>query len=630
MKKLTALLFCCLALNLFGQSAQETEIKTEISDVTVYLNGAQITRSKSVDLISGRTTLKFINLSPFIDSKSISVNAKGDLTVLSVNHQQNYLSQQNKSKEAEQLTANKLGIEKKINLEKTYIEVLNEEAEFLKANNKIGGLNTGTSVSSIKEADTYFTDRMTIIKLKEIERQNTIEQLTKELDKINSQLNVLSDKKELPTGEILVTVETKSSTKALFEVKYIVGNAGWLPSYDIRVKNIDNPADLTYKANIHQNTNEEWKNIKLKLSSADPHSSFIFRDIKTYYLNYNSTPPTYNTASSGKNISQVSGHIYWGKDKSPLPGATVVLKGTTIGIISDGNGFYNLTIPQNGGILVFSFVGCKTQELSINSEQMDVQLEEDANKLSDAVVVGYGVQKRLQGELPGLAISRNQERQKDNSYKSTLIETEQIANQTNVEFEIKTPYTIPSNGKSLTIDIEKYSLPANYQYYCTPKIDKSAFLLAKIVDWEKYNLLEGEANVFFEDTYTGKTLLDVRYMTDTLTLSLGKDKGVTINREIQKQFTSKQFLSTKKEETKAWMISVKNNKQQKINLSVIDQIPISTLSEIEVSPVNISNGKLDPETGKIIWEFQLNPVEKKSIDLKYTVRYPKTKSLIIE
>jgi uncharacterized protein (TIGR02231 family) len=213
---------------------------------------------------------------------------------------------------------------------------------------------------------------------------------------------------------------------------------------------------------------------------------------------------------------------------------------------------------------------------------------------------------------------------------STLVETDQISNQTSIEFDIKTPYSIPSDGKSLTIDIDNYSLPANYQYFCTPKIDKNAYLIAQIVDWEKYNLLEGEANVFFENTYTGKTLLDVRYMSDTLTISLGKDKGVSIKREIQKQYTTKQFLGNKKEETKTWLISVKNNKQQNINITLLDQIPVSTLEEIEVNPISISNGKLNTETGIIKWAFQLKPIEKKDIDLQYSIKYPKFRTLNID
>jgi hypothetical protein len=628
MKKTISILFCSLTLNLFSQSPQEIEIKSEISDVTVYLNGAQVTRSKTVDLPIGRTILKFINLSPFIDSKSISINAKGEFTVLSVNLQQNFLTQQTKSKENEDLLNNKLEIEKKIKTETAYLDVLNEELAFLKANSSIGGANIGTSLTSLKEANTYFTEKITGIKLKQIDRQNNIEQLSKDLEKTESQLASLANKKELPTGEIIVNVESKNPAKAIFEIKYIVSNAGWTPSYDIKVKNIDQPADLTYKANVHQSTNEDWKNIKLKLSSSDPNTSNTYRELQTYFLNYNTVPPSYKN-----NFAQVFGHIYDGNTKEPIPGATVMIKGTSIGTVTDVNGSYSISVPQNGGLLSISFIGYKQIETPITNQQMDFRLEEDVLSLQEVVVVGYGSTERaLQGRVSGVSVSNNKINKTNvpAQKNSTIVETEQVANQTNVEFEIKTPYTIPSDGKNLTIDIDNYSLPANYQYFCTPKIDKNAYLIAQIVDWEKYNLLEGEANVFFEDTYTGKTLLDVRYMSDTLTISLGKDKGVSIKREIQKQFTTKQFLGNKKEETKTWLISIKNNKQQNINITLSDQIPISTLEEIEVNPINISNGKLDSETGIIKWEFQLKPTEKKDVDLKFSVRYPKFRTLIIE
>lgn len=627
MKKSFLILLCILTLNSFSQTPQEIEIKSEISEVTVYLNGAQITRSKTVDIPTGRTTLKFVNLSPFIDSKSISVNAKGDFKVLSVNLQQNFLTQQSKSKESEELTKSKLDIEKKIKTESAYLDILNEELLFLKTNSSIGGANTGTNLTSLKEANTYFIEKITAIKLKQIDRQTTIDQLSKDLEKVESQLSSLTNKKELPTGEIILNLESKSPTKAAFEIKYIVSNAGWSPSYDIKVKNIELPADLTYKANVHQFTNEDWKNIKLKLSSSDPNTSNAYRELQPYFLNYNTVAPSYRN-----NFSQVSGHIYDNNAKDPIPGAIVMIKGTSIGTVTDVNGAYSISVPQNGGVLQISFIGYKQIEAPITSPQMDFRMEEEVLALQEVVVTGYGVSEALQGRVSGISTTRSKQTKsiEPTQSSSTIIETEQVANQTSVEFEIKTPYTIPSDGKNLTIDIDNYSLPADYQYFCTPKIDKDAYLIARIVDWEKYNLLEGEANVFFEDTYTGKTLLDVRYMSDTLTISLGKDKGVSIKREIQKQFTTKQFLGSKKEETKTWLISVKNNKQQSIKISLSDQIPVSTLEEIEVNPVNISNGKLDSETGIIEWDFQLKPTEKNDIDLKYSVRYPKFRTLIIE
>jgi hypothetical protein len=625
MNKSISFLFCALTLNLFSQSPQEIEIKSEVNEVTVYLAGAQVTRFKSVDIPIGRSILKFTNLSPFIDSKSISINAKGEFTVLSVNLQQNFLTQQIKSKENEDLLKNKLEVEKKIKTESAYMDVLSEELAFLKANSSIGGANVGTSLTSLKEANTYFNEKIISIKLKQIDRQITLEQLSKDLEKIESQLASLANKKEFPTGEITVNIESKNPSRATFELKYIVSNAGWTPSYDIKVKNIDLPVDLIYKANVHQTTNEDWKNIKLKLSSSDPNTSNTYRELQTYFLNYNSVPPSYKNT-----FAQVFGHIYDSNSKEPLPGANVMIKGTSIGTVTDVNGAYSISVPQNGGLLSISFIGYKQIEAPITSQQMDFRLEEEVLALQEVVVTGYGTQKRsLTGSVANVSTSKSKNLEPDQK-SSTMVETNQVTNQTSVEFEIKTPYTIPSDGKNLAIDIDSYSLPADYQYFCTPKIDKNAYLLARIVDWEKYNLLEGEANVFFEDTYTGKTLLDVRFMSDTLTISLGKDKGVSIKREIQKQFTTRQFLGNKKEETKTWMISVKNNKQQNIKISLSDQIPVSTLEEIEINPINISNGKLDSETGIIKWEFQLKPTEKKDVDLKYSVRYPKFRTLIID
>jgi len=628
MKTSLSILFCTLSLNLFSQRAQEIEVKSEVNEVTVYLSGAQVTRSKTVDIPAGSSTLKFTNLSPFIDSKSISVKAKGDFKVLSVNLQQNFLTQQTKSKEYEELSKNKMDIEKKIKTESAYLDVLTEEVEFLKVNSRIGGANTGTSLSALKEANAYFIDKITAIRLKQNDRQTTIDQLSKDLERIESQLASLTNKKELPSGEIIVSIESGNPAKAAFEVRYFVANAGWTPSYDIKVKSIELPADLTYKANVHQFTNEDWKNIKLKLSSSDPNTSNTYKELQTYFLNYNSRPPSYKN-----DYSRVSGRIYDSNTNEPLPGASIMIKGTSIGTIADANGAYSLSIPRNGGLLLASYIGYKTVEAQITSQQIDIRMEEDAVALQEVMVIGYGAAEgALQGRVSGISTSKDKAARSPEQAKqsSTIVETEQVSNQTSVEFEIKTPYSIPSDGKNLTIDIDNFTLPADYQYFCTPRIDKNAYLLARIVDWEKYNLLEGEANVFFEDTYTGKTLLDVRYMSDTLTISLGKDKGVSIRREIQKQFTSRQFLGNKKEETKTWLISVKNNKQQGIKISLSDQIPVSTLEEIEVTPVNISNGKLDIESGIVKWEFDLKPTEKKDIDLKYSVRYPKFRTLIIE
>jgi uncharacterized protein (TIGR02231 family) len=271
----------------------------------------------------------------------------------------------------------------------------------------------------------------------------------------------------------------------------------------------------------------------------------------------------------------------------------------------------------------------------VTGKIMNVLLEEDQVALDEVVVVGYGVQKKsllsgaLEGKLAGVA-ANNKEGMRIRGTSSIPVPSMAVEKQTSVNFEIKTPYSIKSDNKSYSVDMDVYELPASFQYFCVPKIDQTAFLIAHVVDWEKYNLLEGEANIFFEDTYVGKTLLDTRAASDTLQIFLGQDKNVMVSREKQKDFTTKQFIGNKKEETRSWKTSVKNNKDQPINMIVLDQVPVSTLEEIEVEVQLISGAKHNTETGEIKWEFMIKPKAKKEFEWRYSVKYPKNKKLLVE
>ena len=206
----------------------------------------------------------------------------------------------------------------------------------------------------------------------------------------------------------------------------------------------------------------------------------------------------------------------------------------------------------------------------------------------------------------------------------------QVENQTSFAFELEKKYSLKSDNKTQTVVMQEISLPASFQYFCIPKIDPDAFLMAYATDWEKLNLLEGEANIFFEDTYIGKTLLDVRLAGDTLNISLGRDKNVLVKREKQKDYSSKQFIGNKKEETKAWIVTLKNNKKQTIDLVLYDQIPVPTLEEIELQINQISGAKHNKETGELKWELRLAPLESKVLEIKYTLKYPKGNRLILD
>ncbi len=200
-------------------------------------------------------------------------------------------------------------------------------------------------------------------------------------------------------------------------------------------------------------------------------------------------------------------------------------------------------------------------------------------------------------------------------------------NQLNVSFDIDIPYDILSNGKIHSVALKEIKLPATYKYYAVPRVDKEAFLLAEISDYSKFNLLQGEANIIFEGMYVGKTNINPNQTSDTLNLSMGRDKRITIKREKVVDKSGTKFLSFYKEQTFTFDITIRNNKKETIDLLLKDQYPLSSDKEISIELLQSDNAKINLETGILTWQLKLSSAETKKIRISYKVKYPKDKVL---
>jgi uncharacterized protein (TIGR02231 family) len=177
---------------------------------------------------------------------------------------------------------------------------------------------------------------------------------------------------------------------------------------------------------------------------------------------------------------------------------------------------------------------------------------------------------------------------------------------------------------------KEHELPAYYEYYCAPKIELDAFLTAQVTDWEEFDLLTGEANLFFEGTFLGKSMLDVQVVKDTLDISLGRDKGIVVDRKKQKDYSEKQFIGNKKTDYRSWDIEIRNKKQQSVNLVIEDQFPLTTNSDVEIKQESSGGANLDKGIGILRWKMNLGKNESKKVNFKYSVKYPKKKSLLLD
>jgi uncharacterized protein (TIGR02231 family) len=202
--------------------------------------------------------------------------------------------------------------------------------------------------------------------------------------------------------------------------------------------------------------------------------------------------------------------------------------------------------------------------------------------------------------------------------------------QTTVNFDVTMPYTVPSDGQFQTVEIQQLKAPALYKYMSLPKKSPLAYLTANITDWAGMNLQSGEATLYFENSFVGKSNLQVNQLSDTLTISLGTDNSILVKREKRKDFTSRKTLGSNKTETYSFLLTVRNNKAIPVSITLKDQIPVSSNSGITVDPLELTGGKLNSQTGEINWDLEIKPSETKQIILTYSVKYPKDKTVILE
>ncbi|MBL4746395.1 MAG: mucoidy inhibitor MuiA family protein [Flavobacteriaceae bacterium] len=201
-------------------------------------------------------------------------------------------------------------------------------------------------------------------------------------------------------------------------------------------------------------------------------------------------------------------------------------------------------------------------------------------------------------------------------------------NQLSVDFKILNKQHINSDGKENLIALKSYELKTDYIYHSVPKLNKSAFLLAKISDWSQYNLIAGKANIFFEGGFVGTSQINPQVTSNSLLISMGLDNSIVIERRSIKEFTSSKFIGANKKETIGYEFIVKNKKSVPIKIEILDQIPVSQNKMIQIVLEEKGSAKYSQNSGELIWTMDINARQTKKERFIYTVKYPK-KQLVI-
>lgn len=194
-------------------------------------------------------------------------------------------------------------------------------------------------------------------------------------------------------------------------------------------------------------------------------------------------------------------------------------------------------------------------------------------------------------------------------------------------FDITSPYTIYTHEKNQEITLKNLSIPAEYTYYAVPKANTNTFLIAKIKDWEQYNLLPGQNQLIVDNVYAGKSYLNPNITEEEMQISLGKDERIVTSYERINEKGSKAFLGSTQKREFSYEVTIKNTRNQTIETEIKDNFPLSTDKDITIDLIEVSKASVDKDKGELTWNISLKPNETKKLTVKYSVSYPKNKNI---
>lgn len=525
-----------LILTVVSLDSLAINVKSEIKEVTIYQQNAKITRSAIVNIPKGNTEILLEDLTNSIQQNSLQVDIKGKAILLSATTRINYMYGKKETPRIKELNDSLKLLTNKINWLNNQKNVYQGEERVIHDNNKLGSEQKGMSVDELKELVMFYRTRLFEIKKEILRIDEEVKELNLVKSRIQSQLNELNATRNKPTGEVLLNVTANAPEKIELIFSYLTHSAGWHPVYDLRAEGTDKPLKLIYKANVHQKTGYDWKDMKLTVSTGNPTVDNNRPILYPWYIDFYVPPPVTYFESKQKSAQR-----------------------------------------------------SQMMQLNIAQETLDeITVTED--------------------EMPEYVVT-------------------QTTSQMTAEYVIEALQDIPADGKYHLVAMQDYELSASYTYHTVPKLNDGAFLLAKVADYGQYNLLPGQANLFFEGMYVGQSTINPVTTADTLLVSMGRDNKVSVKRNRLKDFTSKQIIGGNIKEVIGYEIFVRNNNKFAIDLEILDQIPLSKNKEIEVQLDDGGGADYMEDYGKLLWRLKLNAGQTQKVKYIYSVKYPKDKRI---
>ena len=630
-------ILCCLLLLQPAFAAEPQKVNSELKEVTVFLKGATLRNTASASVAQGRSVLLFTGLSYNMLRESIRIKPD-NCRILSVTQRMNYLDLEIQDKKIKELQDELLKLNEKKTAWEQELTIYAQEKEMILSNKSIGGQENGVDPEKLRLTAEFFRQRLSDILARVQSLEAEIKKADKRIAELGNQVRESAAKNIYPSSEIEVSIMADKAGPARFDIEYFISEAGWFPAYDFRVNELSAPIELGYVAHIYQNSGFDWKNIAVTVSSADPGNNASAPVLKPWFISQYNQQFEYSIQNPTAELNRASGQVV-DQNGNPVPFANISTDKGSTGTSTDFDGRFSLALPSGAQSITISGVGYEKQTMPISRSAMYIQLQPTVSRLEAVTIMSKSSDKKssaysdattLRGSRGGQQVITDGVKVRE-SGAITHTNVNMASTAVSVEYQLKDRMNIPSDGRPYTAEIMKREILAAHRYTASPKASKEAYLSVFIPEWEKLNLLEGEVNLYFAGSYTGKTAISLNNLKDSLEFSMGKDPNIKIQRNLVSQKTSGGGILPNKTGSHQWSTEVRNTGRSAVTIVITEPFPLSAEKDIKVDLAReLSGATIDKEKGLLTWELNLQPGEQKKLDFGFSVTYPKNLNMRFE
>lgn len=302
------LILLALAIPALHAQNQTQTVTAKLTDASVYLRGATLTHTASVQLKSGAQTVVVNGLSPEIEIASLKVTVSGNNILSSAEFSNDYVTVKSESAKIQQLRDSLKLHQKK------WQEINNS----LSVNNKLlkilsDGITNNTQQKDKIISSTELSDNMDLYKAKApalMKQQNELkeqqEAINQHISRLQKQIKQDESRERQHSGVVTLAVSAPVAAKADITITYYTAKASWTPCYDIQVPAVGKPVSLMVKAQVRQTTGLDWKQVKLNLSNAHPNQSNQAPLFSAWFLRLQSPGAAFSRKSAAYSNTLVS------------------------------------------------------------------------------------------------------------------------------------------------------------------------------------------------------------------------------------------------------------------------------------------------------------------------------------